>query len=135
MACSGLHCGGCGAGSAAPVVALTVFLGADWVAEHIIEVAVVSATCGVLAVAAVVALMRWADRRDARLAARGPLLITRGAPARALTATVTPQVTQATPPAITNNYYIRIDPADREAARIIRTALPGMAGDALTERK
>ena len=135
MACAGLHCSGCVGGSAAPPLALTVLLGATWVAEHIIEVAITSAACGALAVAAVVALMRWADRRDARLAARGPLLITRGAPRPALTATVIPQVIQGTPPsAVTNNYYIRIDPADREAARIIRTALPGMAGD-ITEGK
>ena len=51
-------------------------------------------------------------------------------PRPALTATVTPQVTQGTtPPAIVNNYHIHFDPADREAARIIRTALPGIAGE------
>ena len=133
MACSGLHCGGCAGGMAVPVVPLVAFLGLAWVAEHLIEVAVVSASCGVLAVAAVVALMRWADRRDARLAARGPLMVTR-APAPTLTATVIPQVSRGTvPPAIVNNYYIRIDPASREAARIIRQSLPGMAGDAITE--
>jgi len=134
MACSGLHCGGCAGGMAVPVVPLVAFLGLAWVAEHLIEVAVVSASCGVLAVAAVVALMRWADRRDARLAARGPLMVTREPSTPALTATVTPQVAQGTPaPAITNNYYIRIDPAGREAARIIRQAIPGQAGDAITE--
>ena len=50
-----------------------------WVAEHLVEVAAVSAACGALAVAAVVALMRWADRRDARRAALGPLMVTRAA--------------------------------------------------------
>jgi len=80
----------------------------------------------------VVALMRWADRRDARLAARGPLMVTR-APAPTLTATVTPQVRQGTPPAIEQHVHFHFDPADREAARIIRQSLPEMAGDAITE--
>jgi len=134
MACGGLHCAGCGAGSAAPVLALTAFLGVDWIVTHLIEVAIMSASCGALAVAAVVALMRWADRRDARYAARGPLLVTREAPA-ILTATVTPQVTQVTPPAIEQHVHFHFDPADREAARIIRTVIPGQAGDATTEGK
>jgi len=121
MACSGLHCGGCGAGSVAPVVALTAFLGAGWVAEHLIEVAVVSAACGVLAVAAVVALMRWADRRDARLAARGPLMVTREPSTHALTATVIPQVTQqgTRPPAIENHYHVHYHAADGQQAPAI----------------
>jgi hypothetical protein len=53
------------------VVPLAAFFGLAWVAEHIIEVAIVSGACGVLAVAAVVAIMRWQDRRQA---ARGPLM-------------------------------------------------------------
>jgi len=116
------------------VLALTAFLGVDWIVTHLIEVAIMSASCGALAVAAVVALMRWADRRDARYAARGPLLVTREAPA-ILTATVTPQVTQVTPPAIEQHVHFHFDPADREAARIIRTVIPGQAGDATTEGK
>jgi len=65
MSCSGLHCAGCGGGSAAPVLALTALLGVDWVVTHLVEVIAVSAASGILAVAAVVALTRWADRRDA----------------------------------------------------------------------
>ena len=65
MACSGLHCSGCAGGMALPVVPLVAFLGAEWVVEHLVEVAAVSATCGALSVAAVVVLMRWGERRDA----------------------------------------------------------------------
>ena len=65
MSCSGLHCAGCGAGAAAPPVALAGLLGLTWVAGHLIEVAAVSSACGVLSVAAVVALMRWQDRANA----------------------------------------------------------------------
>ena len=133
MSCPGLHCAGCAGGASVPVVPLLAVYGLAWVAEHIIEVAIVSASCGVLAVAAVVALMRWADRRDARHAARYRLLVNREAPT--LTATVTPQVSQGTAaPAIEQHVHFHFDPADREAAPIIRTALPGIAGD-ITEGK
>jgi hypothetical protein len=123
-ACNGLHCSGCAAGSAAPVAAFAAFFGGAWVAAHLVEVAIVSAACGVLAVAAVAALMRWADRRDARHAARYPLMVTREAPPT-LTVTVTPQVSPGTSSAaIEQHIHFHFDPADREAARIIRTALP-----------
>ena len=136
MACGGLHCAGCGGGSVAPVLAFAAFCGVDWVVTHIVEVAIVSATCGVLAVAAMVALMRWADRRDARHVAMGPLMVTRAAAAPVVTARVIPQVSQGTaPPAIVNHYHVHFDPADREAARIIRQALPGLAGDARSPRE
>ena len=133
MSCSGLHCSGCAGGSVAPVVVLVALEGGAWLVTHLIEVLAVSAACGVLAVAAVAALMRWADCRDARHAALGPLLITREPSRPALTATVTPQVKQGTTmSAIENHYHIHFDPADREAARIIR-AIPGIAGDAITK--
>ena len=124
MSCSGLHCAGCSAGAAAPVVPLVAVFGVAWVAEYIIEVAIVSAACGVLSVAAVVALMKWGERRDARHAAIWPLLVNREVPAPVLTATVLPQASEGTAaPAIENRYRIRYDPADREAARIIRDAI------------
>lgn len=117
MSCSGLHCAGCGAGAGVPAVALAGLLGFTWVAEHLIEVAVVSAACGVLSVAAVVALMRWQDRRQAALTARGPLLVTRPAAA--------PQVTRGTaPPAVENHYHVHHHYAEApEAARVIRQAV------------
>ena len=88
MACSGLHCAGCAGGAAVPVVPLAAVFGLAWITEHIVEVAIVSATCGVLAVAAVVALTRWADRRDDRRAAEWRLLHTREVP-RALPGSAT----------------------------------------------
>ena len=66
MSCPGVHCAGCLGGAAVPVVPLLGFCGAAWVAEHVIEVAIVCGVSGALAVAAVVALMRWANRRDER---------------------------------------------------------------------
>lgn len=115
MACSGLHCAGCGAGSGLPVVALIALEGATWVAAHVIEVAVVSAACGALAVAAVAALMRAQDRRQAAFAARGPLLITRP------DAAPLPQARRRElPPAVTN-YYVITDAGT--VARVIPQAV------------
>ena len=48
-----------------PVVPLVAFLGIEWVLEHLLEVAAISATCGVLSIVAVVFLMRCGERRDA----------------------------------------------------------------------
>lgn len=120
VSCSGLHCAGCGAGTAVPPAALAGLFGLAWVAGHLAEVIAVSAACGVLSVAAVMALVRWGDRRDARHAARGPLLITR-APAP-------PQVTHAPPPAIEQHIHLHF--ADgRQAARVIRQVLPGVIAE------
>ena len=116
MSCSGIHCAGCGGGTAAPIAALAALEGFAWVAAHLIEVAAVSAACGVLSVAAVVALMRWQDRRQAAFAARGPLLVTR--PDAAPLPPARPR--GELPPVV--NIYIA-DPA--VAARVARQALPG----------
>jgi hypothetical protein len=117
MSCSGLHCAGCGGGAGLPVIALLALEGAAWVAAHVIEVAVTSAACSVLSVAAVVALMRWQDRRQAAFAARGPLLIT-----RADAAPLPPARRRAGLPPVVNNYFYVADPA--VAARVARQALP-----------
>jgi hypothetical protein len=106
-----------------------------WVASHAVAVLAVTAACGALAVAAVVALMRWGDRRERRHAAEHPFLVTRPVPA-ALTATVIPQVSRATAaPALEQHvhYHVHVGEGDREGARIIASALPGTSGDALTE--
>jgi hypothetical protein len=75
--CEGLHCPGCqGGGGKAVAVGggiVAVVLAVEWVAAHAWEVLAVTTVCGALAVAAVVALMRWADRRKARHAARAPV--------------------------------------------------------------
>lgn len=73
MGCPGLHCACCSGGLAVPPIAFVYAYGAAWVAEHLVEVAITSAACGVLAVAAVVALMRWQDRRQARFAAQASI--------------------------------------------------------------
>jgi len=132
MSCSGLHCAGCGGGSAAPVVAFAIFCGVDWIAAHIVEVAAVSAACGVLAVAAVVALMRWADRRDALRTALWAVRAEAAGTPRVATA-VTSAERPALAPAVMNLNFYGV-PADERAA-IIRTAFPGTAGDAITEGK
>lgn len=118
MSCSGIHCAGCAGGAAVPVVPLLAAFGLAWVAEHIVEVAVVSAACGALAVAAVVALMRWSDRRDARHAALGPLMVTRAAPA----ALPRPERQAIAPAAVNFNFYNL--PAIRQA-EVIRNAIEG----------
>lgn len=134
----GFHWGPCrGGGDAKAILVggalLACAFAVEWVASHAWEVLAVTAACGALAVAAVVALMRWGDRREARHMAERPFLVTRPAPAT-LTATVIPQVRQgAAPSAIQNHIHFHFDPADREALRVIRTALPGMAGDIITE--
>ena len=128
--CEGLHCAGCRDGAGKAVLVGGGILAVEWVASHAWEVLAVTAACGALAVSAVVALMRWGDRREARHMAEHPLLVTR-AESASVTTTVTPQVSRgASVPAIENHYHIHLDPADREGARIIRTALPGMAGEA-----
>ena len=127
MSCSGIHCAGCGGGAAVPLAALLALEGGAWVAAHVIEVAVVSAACGVLAVAAVVRLMRWQDCRQAAFAARGPLLVTRPD-----AAPLPPAAQRAELPPVINNYFYVADPV--VAARVIR-AIPGQAGDAITEGK
>lgn len=116
MSCPGLHCAGCGAGAGVPPAALAAAFGLAWVAEHLIEVAVVSAACGALAVAAVVALARWQERREARYAAA------RGIRSRAdAIAPAAPRaVAGARPAAIENHYHVHHHYADgREAARAI----------------
>lgn len=133
MICSGLHCAGCAGGMAVPVLPAIACLGAAWVAEHLVEVAIVSAACGTLAVAVVIALMRWCDRRERRHMAGRPLLVTRPAPAT-LTATVIPQVSQPERPAIPQvvnfNFY---GTGGTMAARVIRQAIPDRPGSSVTK--
>jgi len=141
VSCPGvtIHCAGCAGGVAVPVVPLLELYGAMWLAEHIIEVAIACAVSGALAVAIVIALARWADRRDARRAAAWEPRYLRAVPAAS-----TPQSAeiphygvpaderQAIAPTFVLNFY----GADSDtAARVIRQAIPGQAGDAITEGK
>ena len=125
-ACSGLHCSGCAAGGGAPVLVFGAVYGFVWVAEHIIEVVAVSATCGILAVAAVIALMQWADRRDARRAAAWHALSAREVPAVDRSHIVT-SVPSAERPALGfRDLHIHLDGVpSAEQAAVIRQALNG----------
>lgn len=63
-----------------PPIAVVYACGLPWVIGHLAEVAAVSAGCGVLAVAAVVALMRRGDRRDERQRADASIWTVREVP-------------------------------------------------------
>ncbi len=130
MTCAGIHCAGCGAGVSIPPIGLAATLGLAWVAEHLIEVALVSAACGILSVAAVVALMRWTARREAAFAAA--LAARRERPT--LTATATPQATAPTVQVVEHHHYVHAIPAPDPASAIVRAAITGTPGDAITAR-
>ena len=126
MSCPGvtIHCAGCAGGVAVPVVPLLELYGAMWLAEHIIEVAIACAVSGALAVAIVIALARWADRRDARRSATWQFQYVREVPATP----AAPQVSRGIVPAIEHHYHgpqfiINGDSGQEAAARLIRQAL------------
>lgn len=117
MSCSGIHCAGCAGGAAAPVIPFAAVFGLAWVAEHLVEVAVASVACATLAVAAIVMLVRYADRRDAR-----PVQLWS---ARAVPATANPQVAATViSPAIEQHLHIHYHgAAPQEAPVIMRPAI------------
>jgi hypothetical protein len=125
--CGGLHCAGCAGGAAAPVVPLAAVFGLAWIAEHLIEVAIVSAVCGALAVAAVVALMKWTDLRDARRAVTWRLLHARSETVQAVTQSGTSvPLTSAERPALGfRDLHLHLDGPAAEQAQVIRQALNG----------
>ena len=134
MGCSGLHCAGCAGGVTVPVVPLAAVFGVAWIAGHMIEVIAVCGASGALAVLIVVALVRWGERQDARHAQLWAARKAALAPAP-VTATMLPQAATGARPALEQHvhYHVHLGAAEREAARIIRTALPGQAGAAITE--
>ena len=108
------------------MVPLVAFLGLEWVAQHLAAVAAVSAACGVLSVAAVVALMRWCERRETRAAARTTLWIAREVPAAA------PRPERPViAPVVNLNFY---GVPEYERAAIIRNALGPSEGITEGER-
>jgi hypothetical protein len=123
------------------VVAIAAVYGMEWALARIWWIVGTAAIIAALAVAAVIPLMRWAERRDAR---RLPLWTVRDAPA-SVTATVIPQAVPAVQrpelaapvPAIENHYgpVFKFYGADGEAqaARVIRQALTGEPARVLTE--
>jgi hypothetical protein len=125
MSCSGLHCGGCAGGAAVPVVPLLAVYGVAWVAEHVVEVLATSAVCGALAVAAVIWLMRWSDRRDAVRRAAWELRYIREKPQiRTARSDLPPAPDRAALPF--RDLHIHIDGVPTtEHAAVIRQALNG----------
>ena len=125
MSCPGLHCPECaggGAGAGLGIAVLAALEGAEWLAAHLIEVIATGVVCGALAVAAAIALGRWADRRDARIAARWEFRYVREIPAANPTA-----VPPADRPALGfRDLHIHLDGAHAaEQAHAIRQALDG----------
>ena len=103
-----------------PVAILAGALGVDWVLTHLVEVAAVAGGSGVLAVAASVALLRWADRRDSRRAELWAVREVAG------TGTAVPVAAPEHPAIIYRDLHIHLDgiPAS-EQADVIRQALDG----------
>jgi hypothetical protein len=130
MNCPGLHCPGCGdSGGGSIVIIAALAIAAEVIIDAFWWLVAGTIAAAVISLTVVILLTRATARREAafaaHLAARRPVK---------LTATATPQVGKGTTaPAIENHYHVHFDPADREAVRIIRTALPGMAGDIATE--
>ncbi len=121
--CEGLHCPGCrdGGGKVALVglgILVVVVEVVEWIAGHVWELLAVTTVCGALVIAAVVALFKWADRRDARHGAEKPFLVVREAPAA---------VNSAERPALGfRDLHIHLDGAPTtEQAQVIRQALNG----------
>jgi hypothetical protein len=120
MSCPGLHCACCSGGSAVPVMILAGALGVDWILTHLAEVAAVAVACGALAVAASVALLRWADRRDSRRAQLWAVREVAGI------GTAVPISASERPAIVYRDLHIHLDgiPAS-EQADVIRRALGG----------
>jgi len=127
--------GGRGGGLVLAVIAAAVLLGsgaASAIASAVVTIAIIVAVVLVLAAAGVVACLVYRTRQDG--------------PGRPIAAPVVRQLPPATPPALEESskpaigpgreihlHFHIADPA--EAAAIIRTAIPGPAGDATTEGK
>ncbi len=155
MSCPGLHCPGCSEGQslgiAGGVVLGLVLLDqtVQWVTERIWWIGGTVAMCFALAVAAGMWLERWAERRGASFAAAHGIVSRADViqPGRARAEVLPPREIRhgvaeiRTPgadsgrPAIENHFHIHIgDAAGSDVARaLIRTALPGQAGGAITE--
>ena len=128
MSCSGLHCAGCAGGMAVPVLPLAGVYGVVWIAEHLVEVAIVCGVSGALAVAAVIWLMRWSDRRDAARRAAWELRYIREEPLiRTVRSDLPASAERAALPF--RDLHIHIDgQPNPEHAAIIRQAITGRTG-------
>lgn len=123
--------GGGGAETAAYclVAAALIIGGATWVLRHMLWVVIPAGIVLAIAAAGLIWWLRGAAARKARAAAAYAAAFARH---RAVTATVTPQISDGTQPAIENHYHVHHHYAVPEAAAY--TVLPGQAGArAITE--
>ena len=133
--------GGLGPLAAVVGVAVVVIGALEWLLARIWWLIGGTVVLAAAVVAAYIALSRWTDRREARFAERRRAELAER-PAAGLPQRPRPAAVEAAPqpPAIVNHYHgphLTIYGRDGEeaAARIIRQALPGPAGDAITEGK
>jgi hypothetical protein len=138
MSCPGLHCPGCSGGQslgilAAAVVGLAVAAKlVQWVADRIWWIGGTAAVSFALAVAASMWLEGWNARREARFAAAHGILSRADVilPAPAATGLPRQQRLAVELPAAVHIHFHGLP--DAEQAAIIRTALSGPAGEAIT---
>jgi hypothetical protein len=138
MSCPGLHCPGCSGGQSLGILAgvVAVVIIADetvqWVAERIWWIGGTLALCFALAVAASMWLEGWNARREARFAAAHGILSRADVilPAPAATGLPRQQRLAVEPPAAVHIHFHGLP--DAEQAAIIRTALSGPTGEAIT---
>ena len=132
MSCPSIHCACCAGGITVPVVPIAAAFGHAWIAEHLVEVIAVCGMCGALAVAASIAPFRWASRRDDRRLAPWRLSQARAAPQ--IPTVRTDSVTSAERPARSGSVTCTCTlTAGPEQADVIRQALSGQPGDAITK--
>ncbi len=113
------------------VVAVAAVYGIEWALARILWILGSAVIIAAVTVAAMVPLMRWAQRRDA---VRVPLWRDTGAPPAQLYAEpVTELPRTERPQAIEQHFHVHHHYAEPEPARV--TAIPGTAGDAITEGK
>ena len=159
MGCPGLHCPGCSGGQSLAILggvvaALAVAYEAlEWVRRDIWWISSTAAVCYALAIAASMWLYRWADHRGARFAAAHGI-VSRADVMALNPARVVPEIRHAQtdfapaapaglprqqerpavgPPPAVHIHFHGLPLA--EQAAIIRQALPGQAGESITEGK
>lgn len=144
MTCPGLHCPGCSGGQSlaivgSGVVALAIaYQTAQWVHERIWWIGGTAAACFAVATAVSMALEARSDRRGARYAAEHGILsradVILPEPERRPVFEPAQERREIRPPTVINLNIYTAD-AEASAARIIRTALPGQAGAAITHQE
>lgn len=126
---------GLGAIAAVALLIVAVIVALEWLLARIWwlvggTVVLIAATA-----AALYALIRWTDRREARFAERRRAELAMQAAARqTVTARVIPQVAQAAAPALENHVHYHVHVGERDAAAVA-AMLPGPSGAVTTEKE